>query len=236
MSVLQDATAIVKEAERLVIGTTLNPSGRLAAAMVDALLHGPFFVFAGMEALARLLLRGSLLALLWAMLLYVLTFVQPDRNLTATALFSAASLLGVGSILFGLPSSLIARLLNADHVARLAAEISGRAEDKAHMDLLRKGVDEIDTAGTNRIAAISWAIGLTWASLAWFAANWVFTDDATPASRGEAVAYGVLALVIFSIIAGAFVSYREAHRQLRLTIVFAFADAERQKTHIAQQP
>lgn len=226
MSVLQDATAIVKEAERLVIGKTLNPSGQFAAELVDTLLHGPWFVLAGMEALGRLLLRGILITFFWMLLLYALTALFSDQKLSVTGLLSGAALLGIGSMLFGLPSSLIARLLNADHVARLSEEISQRAEDLDRLELLRKGVDEIGAVGTSRIAAISWAIGLAWVSLAWFAANWVFADDVTPALRGEAFAYGFLALAVFSLVAAAFTSYREAHRQLRLTIIFAFAEAE----------
>jgi hypothetical protein len=232
VSVLSDAIALVREAEALVIGKTFRPKNRLVLEFVDSALHGPWFVIAGMQNLLYVLARWVALLVVFSVLLIVVSgFSSGGRSLSAIGVFSVAATFSAGAILFGLPSGFTTRGVKESHVFELAQRISSCAQGSEARNLLRLAVEEVGAIGRQRISAISWAIGLMWAALAWIVSEWVLPKDVSPAIRGDAVSYGFLALLALIGLAIAFVSYRESHRLLSQTITFAFLEAEADVAH-----
>lgn len=224
MSVLQDTIIFIREAEQLVIGQTFKPAGRVAQDLVDALLHVPWFVISGMQGLLYALVRSVLLILVWWLLLYLISLTSKGSAPISTAgLFYGAGVLCAGSILLGLPSTLIARLVREENVSKLANHI---VSSGSSTKLLRDGVDRVEAAGQQRVSAIGWGLGLIWALLFWVASNWVLAPNVSTSVRSGAASYWLVGFFVFVVLVVVFTSYREAHRILSQTIAFAFLEAE----------
>lgn len=226
MSVFKDAIAVTRQAEVLVIGRTFRPDSRIVLEFADAMLHTPWFLLAGAQGLLYTLGRGAALSVVWCLILKGITFISNDASGTPlSSLIIGAMVLSGGSILFGLPSGLVARSVNDEHVSRLAAFITLKSSSELQSRALRDGVEKIDAMAQQRLSAITWVLGLLWAFLVWVASNWVFAPNVSASIRNTAASYGLGGLLAFAIFLAAFTSYREAQRKLSQTIAFAFLEA-----------
>jgi hypothetical protein len=129
---------------------------------VDALLHVPWFVMAGMQGLLYTIVRGLMLMVVWGLVLYFISWfsAKGETEISVVGLVFGAGFLSVGSILLGLPSSLIARLVREENVSKLASYISTSGSRGTSAKLLQDGVARVEAAGQQRISGIGWGLGL----------------------------------------------------------------------------
>lgn len=226
--VLSDTLALMREAERIVIGRTFKPRQRFVIELVDALVHAPWFVLAGMQGLLYTLARAAYLILAWWAILAITTWLSKSESggASTAGLFYGAMFLTVGSILLGLPSGLLAQFVRDEHVSKLATYIAMSSPDEASAKVLRAGVERMEAAGRQRILGIGWLLGFIWALLIWVATNWVLAPDVSATVRSGAASYGLLGFFVYTVFVVIFSGYRQAHRMLNETIAFAFLEAE----------
>jgi len=231
VTILESSVLVLRHAEKLVIGKKINCSWSFGADVLDTLLHGPWFVMAGFEALALMILRSAMASLGIGIVLFLITFVQENQISSWTPFVLAATTFGLGTVLFGLPSGVGVRGVEEAHVTELAAEIVKQASSAASVKLVREGVEKIELVGQRHISAARWVLGLAWALLVWVTANWVLDPSVSNEVRNGAVSYAFVVLFLFLGFGATVACYQMAKNQLHQTLLFAFLEAEHDCTN-----
>jgi len=228
MSIFEDTVSIVREAERLVIGTRFRSRWRHVESTIDAIVHVPWFVLVGVQE--RLAMFGFALVLVpvWWCLIAALMWATGGgsaANFHSSQGWVVAALMATGSVLFRLPSRSTRLGIRPPQVAALATHIKSIAPDEATIKLLQAGVATLDAAATQRITRIQWLLGLCWAGLAWATSHWVFAAGVSDVMRKETTTDIFGALLVFLFFGVGAVSYEATVRIVKQTIDFAFLEA-----------
>ncbi|WP_266170164.1 hypothetical protein [Dyella subtropica] len=228
MSIFKETVSIVREAERLVIGTRIKTQWRHAESALDAIVHVPWFILVGLqEKIASFALALALIPAWWAVLFIVLliTSGSPAANLQSSQGWVVAALLAAGSVIFRLPSHFTHLGIRPKQTTQLAAHIRSIASDEATIKLLQSGISVMDAVNSQRITRINWILGVCWAGLVWAASHWVFSTVVSDALKHEAfprIFGGFLIFLFFGVGAS---SYETTIRMVKQTIDFALLEA-----------
>jgi hypothetical protein len=228
MGIYEETVSIVREAERLVIGPRVKSRWASVETTLDAVVHVPWFLLAGVEERLATLGFGLFLVPVWWCILLAIMWVTGDRSpasFHSSDGWMVAGLMAAGSVIFRLPSRSIRLGIRPPQVASLAAHIHAIAADEATIKLLQSGVAALDSAAHQRITRINWALGIGWAGLVWAASHWVFTTDVSDALRQEAMPRLFGSFLIFLFFGIGAMCYEANVRMVTQTIDFAFLQA-----------
>jgi len=228
MSIFEDAVAVVREAERFVLGTKIHNVWRPLESTVDAVVHVVMFIVVGFQRRFQGFIFGLVLIPVWRGILWMLASIinrisgaphSPEPG------WIVAAVLAAGSIIFALPSRTACAGVLPSHIEKLAAHIQLKAPDEGRLKSLQSGVAVIDAVGAQRITRMNWFLGLCWAGLIWVTSHWVLATEVPNPMRQEAANYVCVGLLIFLFIGLTVACYETAARMVKQTIDFAFLQA-----------
>lgn len=228
MSIFEETVSVVREAERLVIGGRLKSRWRHAESTLDAIVHVPWFILAGLqERLASFAFAAALVPIWWC-ILFAITLLPGGPSgvdLRSSQGWIVAALLATGSVIFRLPSSSTGLGIRPVQIAQLASHIRSIASGEASIKLLQSGVATINAVWMQRITRISWMLGVYWGGLVWATSHWIFETGIPEPLKQEATSRIFAAFLIFLFFGVGASSYAAAARMVMQTIDFAFLDA-----------
>jgi hypothetical protein len=228
MSIFEEAVSVVREAERLVIGGRLKTRWRHAESALDAIVHVPWFILAGLqERLVSFVFAIALVPVWWGILLASAwaTGGPSTADLRSSQGWIVAALLATGSVIFRLPSRSTRFGIRPPQIAQLASHIRSIASGEASIKLLQSGVATLNAIWMQRITRIGWMLGVYWGGLAWAASHWIFETEIPEPLKHEATFRISAAFLIFLFFGVGASSYATAARMVMQTIDFAFLDA-----------
>jgi hypothetical protein len=228
MSIFEETVSVVREAERLVIGSRLKTRWRHAESALDALVHVPWFILAGLqERLASFVFAVVLVPVWWGILVAIMwvTGGPSTADLRSSQGWIVAALLATGSVIFRLPSRSTRLGIRPPQIAKLANYIRSIASDEASIKLLQSGVVTMNAVWMQRITRISWMLGVCWGGLVWATSHWIFETEIPDSLKHEATIRIFAAFLIFLFFGVGASSYAAAARMVMQTIDFAFLDA-----------
>jgi hypothetical protein len=228
MSIYEDTASVIREAERLVIGSRLDTRWRHAKPTLDAIVHVPWFILAGLqERLASFALAAVLMPVWWCILLATtwLPGGPSGADLRSSHGLIVAALLATGSVIFRLPSHSTRFGIRPPQIAQLASHIRSIASGEASIKLLQSGVATMNAVWMQRITRIGWMLGVYWGGLVWATSHWVFAAEIPEPLKNEATSRILAAFLTFLFFGVGASSYAAAARMVMQTIDFAFLDA-----------
>lgn len=228
MAIYEDTVSVIREAERLVIGGRLHMRWRHAESTLDAIVHVPWFILAGLqERLASFFLVAVLVPVWWCVL-FAITWLPEGpsgADLRSSHGLIVAALLATGSVIFRLPSRSTRLGIRPPQIAQLASHIRSTAPGKESLALLQSGVAIMNATSVQRVTRIGWMLGVYWAGLIWAASHWLFEKEVPEQLKHEAIAPILVAFLIFAFFGVGASCYAAAARMVMQTIDFAFLDA-----------
>jgi hypothetical protein len=228
MSIFEEAVSVIREAERLVIGGRLKTRWRHAESTLDALVHAPWFILAGLqERLASFVFAVAIVPVWWGILVAIMwtTGGPPAVDLPSSQGWIVATLLATGSVMFRLPSRATSLGIRPPQIAQLASHIRSIASGEASIKLLQSGVATLTAVWMQQITRISWMLGVYWGGLVWATSHWIFETEVPESLKHEATFPIFAAFLIFLFFGVGASSYAAAARIVVQTIDFAFLDA-----------
>lgn len=228
MSIFEQAVSVVRQAERIVIGSSLKSTHKHVVTAMDVLLHVPCFIVIGAQLRIAALAFGAFMIPVWWCVISVLMWATDKDgapHLSANQSWVMAAIFAAGSVLFRLPSRSMRNGVSALHIDKLTAFIRELADDKATLELIQKGVATLDTAGLQRMTRINWLLGLYWGGLVWATAHWVTGTSIATAVQREASTTIFGAFLIFLLFGLATSSYEITVRIVIQTVEFALLQA-----------
>ncbi len=228
MSIYEEAVSVVREAERLVIGGRLKTRWRHAESTLDAIVHVPWFILAGLqEKLASFAFAAVLVPVWWGILVAIMwaTGDPSTADLRSSQGWIVAALLATGSVIFRLPSRSTRLGIRPPQIAQLASHIRSIASGEASIKLLQSGVAIMNAVWMQRITRIGWMLGVYWGGLVWATSHWIFAAEIPEPLRRDATYRIFAAFLIFLFFGVGASSYAAAARMVMQTIDFAFLDA-----------
>lgn len=228
MSIFEETVSVVREAERLVIGSRLKTRWRHAESALDALVHVPWFILAGLqERLASFGFAAALVPVWWSILAATtwVTGGPSTADLRSSQGWIVAVLLATGSVIFRLPSRSSRLGIRPPQIAKLANHIRSIASDEASIRLLQSGVVTMNAVWMQRSTRIGWMLGVYWGGLVWATSQWTFAAGVPEPLKNEATSHILAAFLIFLFFGVGASSYAATARMVMQTIDFAFLDA-----------
>lgn len=228
MSIYEEAVSVVREAERLVIGGRLKTRWRHAESTLDAIVHVPWFILAGLqEKLASFAFAAVLVPVWWGILVAIMwaTGDPSTADLRSSQGWIVAALLATGSVIFRLPSRSTRLGIRPPQIAQLASHIRSIASGEASIKLLQSGVAIMNAVWMQRITRIGWMLGVYWGGLVWATSHWIFAAEVPEPLRQDAIYRIFAAFLIFLFFGVGASSYTAAARMVMQTVDFAFLDA-----------
>lgn len=228
MSIYEEAVSVVREAERLVIGGRLKTRWRHAESTLDAIVHVPWFILAGLqEKLASFAFAAVLVPVWWGILVAIMwaTGDPSTADLRSSQGWIVAALLATGSVIFRLPSRSTRLGIRPPQIAQLASHIRSIASGEVSIKLLQSGVAIMNAVWMQRITRIGWMLGVYWGGLVWATSHWIFAAEIPEPLRQDATYRIFAAFLIFLFFGVGASSYAATARTVMQTIDFAFLDA-----------
>lgn len=222
MSDFELARQVLRQAERLIVGSKAGPTpeGRWAI-YSDSAFAGPSLVAAG----ARILLVRFGITVLVAVTFFIY-FVAMDRHGWARSILPAFGY-AVLAVYFGLPSRTAAAGVSAAQVVALGESIQDIAPTPEALARLDKGLAILRSYKLDRLARFSGLAALGWGALFWYATSHIFAVGLDASKLGDTIGRAILAAVAFILVLGVASAHSAGVRAVHQTIEFGLLEAER---------